>query len=129
MLLEISSAGEKPQCEYTHVRIGSESRRLHRYLDIKILSSAFVRRFQIANPLVHKELHTFDTSRSKEFYNGLFFWQLENLPIGDSSLDDYSIRRRPASFFWGAHPLRVKSDRYEADNDCFLLGLCDEPRV
>ncbi len=39
----------------------------------------------MANPFVHVELHTGDTGRAKEFYNGLFSWKLEDVPMGDLS--------------------------------------------
>ncbi len=46
----------------------------------------------MANPFVHIELHTGDTSRAKEFYNGLFSWKLEDVPMGGLLLHDDSSR-------------------------------------
>lgn len=39
----------------------------------------------MANPFVHIELHTDDTDEAKGFYSGLFGWQLEDVPMGDST--------------------------------------------
>ena len=34
----------------------------------------------MANPFVHVELLTKDVARAKEFYSGLFYWKLEDIP-------------------------------------------------
>ncbi|WP_054693474.1 VOC family protein [Geotalea toluenoxydans] len=40
----------------------------------------------MANPFVHVELMTTDVAKAKEFYNGLFDWQLEDIPKMDYTL-------------------------------------------
>lgn len=35
----------------------------------------------MANPFVHVELHTKDLPRAREFYSGLFGWQLQDMPM------------------------------------------------
>ena len=37
----------------------------------------------MANPFVHVELTTHDLSKAKQFYSGLFGWQLQDMPMGD----------------------------------------------
>jgi predicted enzyme related to lactoylglutathione lyase len=37
------------------------------------------------NPFVHVELATTDLARSKQFYDKLFAWKLEDVPIGEGS--------------------------------------------
>ncbi|HEY4038561.1 MAG TPA: VOC family protein [Burkholderiaceae bacterium] len=39
----------------------------------------------MANPFVHIELNTTDLSKAKTFYGKLFNWELEDLPMGDST--------------------------------------------
>ena len=36
----------------------------------------------MANPFVHVELHTNDTSKAKEFYGSLLDWKLEDMDMG-----------------------------------------------
>ena len=36
----------------------------------------------MGNPFVHIELATDDVAKAKEFYNGLFDWGLEDVPMG-----------------------------------------------
>jgi len=36
----------------------------------------------MANPFVHVELATHDLGRAKEFYQSLFAWKLEEMPMG-----------------------------------------------
>ncbi len=38
----------------------------------------------MANPFVHVELNTTDVDKAKEFYNQLFDWELEDMPMGPS---------------------------------------------
>lgn len=38
----------------------------------------------MANPFVHVELHAEDVGKAKEFYQGLFSWKLEDMPMGDA---------------------------------------------
>lgn len=40
----------------------------------------------MANPFVHVELATTDLAKAKEFYSGLFDWQLEEIPGMDYTL-------------------------------------------
>ncbi len=40
----------------------------------------------MANPFVHVELMTTDVTKAKEFYTGLFDWQLEDIPGMDYTL-------------------------------------------
>lgn len=35
----------------------------------------------MANPFVHVELHTKDLPRAREFYSGLFGWELQDMPM------------------------------------------------
>jgi uncharacterized protein len=35
----------------------------------------------MANPFVHVELHTNDLARAREFYTGLFGWNLKDMPM------------------------------------------------
>jgi len=35
----------------------------------------------MANPFVHVELHTGDLAKAREFYSGLFDWDLQDLPM------------------------------------------------
>jgi len=38
----------------------------------------------MGNPFVHVELNTTDVSKAKKFYEQLFAWQLEDVPMGPS---------------------------------------------
>jgi len=40
----------------------------------------------MANPFVHVELATTDVAKAKEFYTGLFDWQLEDVPGMDYTI-------------------------------------------
>ncbi len=37
----------------------------------------------MANPFVHVELQTKDLDKAKKFYQGLFDWKLEDMPMGN----------------------------------------------
>jgi hypothetical protein len=37
----------------------------------------------VANPFVHVELQTKDLDKAKKFYQGLFDWKLEDMPMGN----------------------------------------------
>ena len=39
----------------------------------------------MANPFVHVELHTDDLAKGKKFYQDLFDWKLEDVPMGDGT--------------------------------------------
>jgi predicted enzyme related to lactoylglutathione lyase len=39
----------------------------------------------MANPFVHVELHTDDLAKVKKFYESLFDWKLEDVPMGGST--------------------------------------------
>jgi predicted enzyme related to lactoylglutathione lyase len=39
----------------------------------------------MGNPFVHVELNTTDTAKAKTFYEKLFDWKLEDMPIGERS--------------------------------------------
>jgi predicted enzyme related to lactoylglutathione lyase len=39
----------------------------------------------MANPFVHVELNTTDVNKAKSFYEGLFNWTLEDVPMGPGS--------------------------------------------
>jgi predicted enzyme related to lactoylglutathione lyase len=35
----------------------------------------------MANPFVHVELHTKDLPKARQFYSGLFGWELQDMPM------------------------------------------------
>lgn len=39
----------------------------------------------MANPFVHVELHTKDLPKAREFYSGLFGWELKDMPMPGGS--------------------------------------------
>lgn len=39
----------------------------------------------MGNPFCHVELHTQDPDKAKEFYQSLFDWKLEDVPMGEMS--------------------------------------------
>jgi predicted enzyme related to lactoylglutathione lyase len=45
----------------------------------------------MANPFVHVELHTEDLTKAKKFYESLFSWKIEDMPMGDSTYTMISV--------------------------------------
>jgi len=45
----------------------------------------------VANPFVHIELHTAEVAKARTFYDELFDWELQDVPMGDFTYTTISV--------------------------------------